>query len=192
MLWPLERPFQITCLLFLALIAMSTIFAPILKSKRGTMFGTTLIFAVVAFIPSCTGIMAIMDTQRFGVFHYNSAAEVSDTHVKCYLPSTAKDVTLKTSLGGHFAKYKISKAELQTYLDGLWDRIGEYSDIPRNELRSGVPVSPDSIDFRFAELKWPTLENPIAFDSPIGKNGGGVRYYFDPTTETVYHEAAYW
>jgi hypothetical protein len=73
MLWPFVLPFQITISLLVALVALLTALAPIVKWKRGKMFGISLAFGCLAFIPSCMGIMAIIDSQRFGTFQYNWA-----------------------------------------------------------------------------------------------------------------------
>lgn len=192
MLWPLVLPFQITISLLMALVALLTALAPIVKWKRGKMFGISLAFGCLAFIPSCMGIMAIIDSQRFGTFQFNSASGVNDFRVARYLPAKARNISLKKFPAGHCAKYSISKADLLSYLDALWDRYGQHSAISRDQLHDGEPVSVDSIDHVFADLKWPALKNPIEFHSPIENDGGGATYYFDATTDTVYHRAGYW
>ncbi|SIO26272.1 hypothetical protein SAMN05444166_3322 [Singulisphaera sp. GP187] len=194
MLWPLALPFKITIALLMALVALLTALAPIVKWKRGKMFKISLACGCLALIPSCMGIMAIIDSQRFGTFQYNSGSEVNDFRVERYLPAKARNITLKKISAGHWAKYSISKADLLSYLDAIWDRYGEYSVTSRDQLHDGEPVSVDSIDYdrMFADLKWPALKNPIEFHSPIGKDGDGAIYYFDATTETVYHRAGYW
>jgi hypothetical protein len=192
MLWPLVLPFQITISLLMALVAFFTVFAPIVKWKRGKMFGISLAFGCLAFIPSCVGIMVIIDSQRFGTFQYNSASEVNDFRVARYLPAKSRNISLKKYPNGYRAKYSISKADLLSYLDALWDKYGEQSVTPRDQLHDGEPVSVDSIDHVFADLKWPALKNPIEFHSPHEDDGGGATYYFDATTDTVYQRAGYW
>lgn len=192
MLWPLVLPVQITIALLASQVALLTALAPIVNWKRGKMCGISLAFGCLAFIPSCTGIMAILNSQRFGIFQYNSVSEVNDVRVARYLPAKARNISLKTYPAGHCAKYSISKADLLSYLDGLWDKSGQHSAISRDQLHDGEPVSADSIDHVFADLTWPALKNPIEFHSPIEHDGGGATYYFDATTETVYHRAGYW
>jgi len=192
MFWPLVLPLQITISLLLALVALSTALAPIMKWKRGKVFRMSLAFACLALIPSCMGLMALIDSRRFGTFQYASGSEVNDPRVERFLPAKAKNISLKTLPGGHFAKYVISKADLMAYLDELWDKDGPHSAIARDQLQDGEPVAADSIDHAFADLKWPPLKQPIVFHSPVESDWGGATYYFDATTDTVYHRAGYW
>lgn len=192
MLWPLVLPFQITISLLMALVALLTALAPVVKWKRGKMFEISLAFGCLAFIPSCMGIMALIDSQRFGIFQYHSPSEVNDLRVARYLPAKARSITLKKFPAGHYARYAISKADLLSYLDTLWDNDGPHSAISRDQLRDGEPVPVDYIDHVFADVKWPALKNPIEFHSPIESDGGGATYYFDATNEIVYHRAGYW
>ncbi len=191
MLWPLVLPFQITFWLLVAFVAVSTIFAP-KKWARSNVFGISLVLGCVAFIPSCMGIMSIVDSQRFGIFQYHSAADVNDFHVEHYLPQKAQNITLMTYVSGHRAKYSISKADLLSFLDAIWDKYGQYSDVPRNKLPDGEAISADIIEVMFPDLKWPALKNPTVYRSPVGSRGSGATYYFDATTNTVYHIASYW
>jgi hypothetical protein len=130
------------------------------------MFEISLAFGCLAFIPSCMGIMAIIDSQRFGTFPYTSAAEVNDFRVARYLPANAINITLMKYQNGYLAKYSISKADLLSYLDALWDNFGHQSATPRDQLQDGLPVSVDLVDHEFADLKWPALTNPLTFYSP--------------------------
>jgi hypothetical protein len=192
MLWPLVLPFQITILLLIAFVTVLTALAPIVKWKRGKMFETCLAIGCLAFIPSCMEFMAIIDAQRFGTFQYNSATDVNDFRVARYLSATARNISLKKFPSGQRAKYSISKANLLSYLDALWDEDGQHSTTSRDQLHDGEPVSFDSVDHLFADSKWPALANPIEFHSPIARNGAGATYYFDATTDTVYQTAGYW
>ena len=148
MAWPLVSPFQITISLLMALVVLLTAVAPIVKWKRGKMFVVSLAIGCVAFIPCFMGIMAIIDSQRFGTFQYNSASEVNDFRVARYLPPKARNVTLKKLPGGHFAKYSISKADLMPFLDSLRDRYGQYSAWSRDDFHEGEPVRIEEFDYR--------------------------------------------
>jgi len=192
MLWPLVLPFQITFCVLAGLVALLTSFAPVLKWKCRAALGVSLGLAFVAFIPSCTGIMTIVDAQRFGVFEYDSFSEVDDFRVERFLPTQARGITLDKFAVGHRAKYSISESELRSYLDGLWHQYGEYSAIPRDELGDGASASAESFDYYFGDLGWPALENAIELHSPVESDGGGATYFFDPTTNTAYHRAGYW
>ncbi len=52
-------------------------------------------------IPSCVGIMAILDAQRFGTFQCNSGSEVNDFRVERYLPAKARNISLKKVSPSH-------------------------------------------------------------------------------------------
>lgn len=192
MFWPLVLPFQITISLLIALVVLSTALAPLVKWKRGRMFGISLAFGCLAFIPSCMGILAVVDSQRFGTFQFDSALEVNDFRVARFLPEKARNISLKKFPAGHYARYSISKTDLLSYLDAVWDKYGKYSTVPRDRLHQGEPAFAQMIDHEFDGLEWPALENPIQFHSPVESDGGGATYYFDETSDTVYHRAGYW
>lgn len=192
MLWPILLPLQVTALLLLATIASATALAPVAGWGRGRMFRASLALGGVAFVPSCMGIMAMIDAQRFGAFSYENASDVGDFRVARYLPSRARDVTVVKRPNGHYARYTISKADLRAHLDALWAESGGRSAFPRDRLRDGEPVSGESIDPASAGLKWPPLANPRRFRSPVQADGGGAVYYLDEDAGQVYHRADYW
>lgn len=184
-------PAEIAFWVLTAIVLLVTVFAPVMKWKRVKAFGIVSLLAVLAFIPSCMGIMATVDSQRFGVFRYDSYSEVDDFRIERYLPTQARDITLDKYFTGHRAKYSISQSELTDYLDGLWDRDGQYSAFARDDLNDGVTVSSDDFEYFFADLGWRPFE-AIEYHSPVQSDGGGAFYYFDPSTGTTYHCAAYW
>ncbi|MEM1223475.1 MAG: hypothetical protein AAGH40_12025, partial [Verrucomicrobiota bacterium] len=78
--------------------------------------------AVLVFIPSCSGLMFLIDAYRFGYFQYESYTEVADDHVYLFLPPGSKKISIEKSAHGHRAKYIISESELRAFLDDLWLR----------------------------------------------------------------------
>lgn len=191
MLWPVVLPFKITFWLFATVVVLATVFAPALNWNRVKTFWLISLLCFLAFIPSCAGIMAVIDSKRFGVFRHSTYGDVNDFRIERYLPLQAKDITLEKYFSGHRAKYSISESELKAYLDGLWGRYGQYSAISRDELDDGVPVSADAYEHVFADLDWPLFDG-IKFHSPVQSDGGGATYYFDPASGTAYHRARYW
>ncbi len=192
MLWPIVLPFKITFCIFAGLVAIVTIFAPAVKWKRGKTFAIASGIACIVFVPFCAGVMENIDSQRFGVFHYASFAEVKDPRVERYLPTNARNISLDKNMAGHRAKYSISEAELMEYLDRLWERQGKYSARPRDEMNQGAKVSVESVEVEYGDLGWPVLENAVELHSPVAGDGGGATYFFDRTTGTAYHHAGYW
>lgn len=192
MLWPIVLPVQLTFLTLIALIVISTLLAVALKRKPITVLVGSVALAFVAFIPSCTGIMSVLDARRFGVFQYATYDEVQDFRIYRYLPETARSITLEKTAMGHRAKYAISEAEMRDYIDRLWKECGEGSAIARSDLNEGQIVKPDEIEDQFGELGWPALTNAIRFRSPVQGDGGGAEYFLDASTGTAYHRAGYW
>jgi hypothetical protein len=192
MLWPIVLPVQLTFWIMLAMIAIATLAAVALKWKPNRVFVGSVALACVAFIPSCTGIMSILDARRFGVFQYASYGDVQDFRIYRYLPDSARSITLEKTAMGHRAKYSITEAEMRDYIDRLWKECGENSATARSELEEGQVVKPEEIEYQFRKLGWPPLTNAIRFHSPVQRDGGGAEYFFDLSTGTAYHHAGYW
>ena len=191
MFWPLVLPVQITFWLVTSIVLLATVFAPALKWKRAKTFGIASLIGCLAFVPSCAGIITILDSQRFGVFEYDAYSDVDDFRIERYLPTAAKNITLEKFASGHRARYSISQLELTDFLDDLWNDHGRFSAISRDELCDGESITADTFQHSFADLGWPPF-NAIEYHSPVQGDGGGATYYFDPSTGTTYHRAGYW
>lgn len=160
--------------------------------RPGTVFWFCSGIAFVAFIPSCAGIMSVLDAHRFGVFQYASYKDVRDFRIERYLPPAATKITLEKTPMGHRARYTILEADLNAYLDELWRAYGEASASSRDELGEGKPANVEEFEFAFAGLNWPPLQNALSYSSPVEPDGGGATYYFDPATSVCFHRAGYW
>jgi len=192
MLWPLILPAQITFWLLLAVVASLTALAPRVNWKRGHAFNISLVVALLAFVPSCTGVMTILDAQRFGIFQYSSFTDIHDLRIQRFLPTQAQSIELEKYAWGHRAKYSITQSELTQILDGLWHKYGPSSATPRDKLDDGKTVTDESFKHVFHGLDWLLPPEAIEFRSPVERDGGGATYFFDPKTETAYHRAGYW
>ena len=189
MIWPIILPCKITFWCLAALVAIATAAAPLLKWKRGKTFLATAIIACVAFIPSCVGIMAVVDTQRFGVFEYDAFGQVSDFRVERYLPPAARAITIDKRPQGYRARYRITGAELWAYLDDLWTRYGDRSVVKRGELSGNPSFNLESQKDRFGDLGWPPLADAIHDHSPIAENGAGFFVWYDAKAGIAYEYA---
>lgn len=192
MLWPLVLPFKITFWALLGFVALLTLVSPAFKWDRGRTFFVSALFACVVFFPSCAGIQSVLDAHRFGTFSYDAFHEVDDFRVERYLPTRARNITVEKFPMGHRAKYEITKPELVAYLDDLWRRAGENSATSRDDLDDGSVRSYDQFSHQFDGLNWPVLKTAVELHSPKQNDGGGATYYFDESTNTVYHRAGYW
>src|SRR5690606_33215297 len=131
-------------------------------------------------VPSCTGIMFIVDEFRFGTFEYATIQDIDDFRARRYLPPAARGITMLKQANGYRARYSISAPELHAYLEHLWDRYGEASAVERDQRFSeGSPAYKEVQEFFFSELGWEPLENATVFYSPSEADGGGATYYFD-------------
>lgn len=196
MLWPLELPFKITCVLFAALILLAVAMVPNMKWKRGRVFRLSLAIAALLFIPSCSGIMAVLDSQRFGVFQHATFDDVNDPRVESWLPSAATDIRLQKRMGGFKAKYSITEADLKKFMGRIWQKYGQYSTMSRaqiqTQLDSGrlIDTPPPCVDDDPTD--WPPLTNPAVYMSPQAANGAGFTIWYSIEDGVVYQEAAYW
>ena len=192
MLWPIILPFQVTCVVFVGAVALLTGLAPALKWKRRRTVVFASLLACVAFIPSCVGIMTVIDSQRFGTFHYDSFADVNDFRVERYLPTKARNIILHKYAPGHRAKYSISETDLTAYVDHLWEICGKYSAYKREELNDRTDATPEMFELEYGDLDSPPLESTIVLHSPVESDGGGATYFYDRITGTAYQCAGYW
>jgi len=89
----------------------------------------------VAFVPSCTGIMHVLDGHRFGVFTYATFDEVDDARVERYLPPTATNITIHKQAIGFRARFTITQAQLDAHLDEAWRRYDDGAAIRKRPAR---------------------------------------------------------
>ena len=151
-----------------------------------------MLLGVVGFIPSCTEIMKIIDAKRFGVFSYASFKDVSDFRVERYLPPDATQITLDKYPQGFRARFTISKEQLDSYLDELWDRYGAYSAVKRGKMFSMDRMDLESHSQRFGDLSWAHLKDATEYFSPTAANGAGFSVWYRPTEGIAYERAGYW
>lgn len=193
MLWPVILPFQITCVALLLAIAALTVFASPRNWNRAATFVFYSTLALVAFIPSCTGIMMVVDAVRFGDFQYASYDDIPDFRSQRYLPKLATDIKMRKHPNGYLARYKISAGEFASYLDDLWDKYGDHSSVERNGfVDEGKPVDSESFDMTFGDLGWDCPADAMVYYSPSEEDGGGATYYVDADAGLVYQRTGFW
>ncbi len=193
MLWPIELPFEIACWTLATVVIVLTAMAPLLKWRRGKTVRVSSALAMVALVPSCTGIMFVVDKMRFGTFEYATIQDIDDFRARRYLPPAASDITMHKQASGYRARYSISAPELHAYLDHLWDTYGEASAVERDQrLGEGEIASKEMQELFFTELGWDPFENATVYCSPVEADGGGATYYFDSNAGIVMQRTGYW
>ena len=151
-----------------------------------------MLLGVVGFIPSCSGIKKVIDAKRFGVFSCASFEDVNDFRVERYLPPDSKQIIIDKYPQGFRARFKISREQLDAYLDKLWDKYGEYSGVKRGGIHSMNRIDLESHNLQFGDLGWPHLPDATEFYSPIAANGAGFSVWYSPAEGVAYERAGYW
>lgn len=146
MLWPLILPFKITFWSFAGIVIVLTLFSPKLKWGRPTTFILSSVLAALLFIPSCAGVMMIVDSVRFGEFKYATYEEVDDVRIRRYLPPAARKISLEKHSPGHCARYSITELELRDFLDGLWDEAVRFR-LGKQDINTEVLLMDSAVDF---------------------------------------------
>ncbi len=115
--------------------------------------------------------------------HFTSFSDISETHIKRFLPPNAVDITLHLQRNGHFANYKVSEEDFIKFLNVLWKK---------DKWEKGKAVSKKNMAKQFQNLGWDPLENAIIYSSPIQPNGAMTNYYFDAKAGIAYENTGYW
>lgn len=193
MFWPLILPFQITCgVLSVAVFVLTALASPKIWGRLKT-FVIYSAVAILAFVPSCTGIMVAVDAIRFGDFRYASYDDIPDFRSQRYLPELAVDIRMRKHSNGYRARYKLSGNEFQAYLNELWQKYGEFSAVPRREFADEEKsVDPKVFQVTFGDLGWDCSSEGIIYHSPSEGDGGGATYYVDANAGVVFQRTGFW
>ena len=128
-----------------------------------------------------------------GKHRFDTATEVLDRRIKPCLPPDAKEISLLSERGGHYARYSIDESSFLKFLDELWAAKKETSAHQRSNMAGeGEPADPDRMAKRFQLAGWKPLKNATVYYSPSKSNGAMTTYYFDREAGQVYHDAGYW
>lgn len=193
MFWPFLLPLKITFWILVAFVAAAVALAPKLKWKRGNMFLLSTTLALLAFVPSCAGIMYVIDGVRFGHYEYETFADVNDFRAERWLPDSATQITMHKHSNGYRARYSLSESEFTLYLEALWDEYGEVSAVERGGFHDeGSLVRQDNFDRVFGDLGWELSGNATVYYSPTEPDGGGATYYFDAENGIAFQRTGYW
>jgi hypothetical protein len=148
---------------------------------------------LLAFVPSCALVMKVADQLRFGVFEYAEVDAVWHGKVRRWLPQGAKEITVNQHVHGFEAKYKISRAELESWFDQQWERSEGRAANERTEPeRLSGSRSGRVMEEWFQEPGWPPLAEPLKYEGPHGSNWAGYVIWFSEAKGLAYQRAGYW
>ena len=192
MLWPIVLPLKITVGLLVGIVAVATASAPLLKWKRTQTFLISTIIAVLAFVPTCVAVKSVVDSHRFGVSDVPEFADVDDARVERYLPPAARSITLDKSPMGYRARFTITQAELDQWLDGVWAQFSQDSIVRRRDENLKQKVGREFTGAIFEGLDWKIPDDLFEYEGPIAANGAGFTIWYDAQTETAFQRGGYW
>ena len=199
MFWAAVLPFQITCVLVVMLWAAAVAFAPKLKiTRRGAaLLGPML--GVAGFIPLCLGVGLLCDAVRFGEFHYATAAEVDTPRIALWLPPAATDLTVDAFNSGFRARYAVDRAELDAWLDELWENSGRAEERKpdggltlREDGFMNDEVRASRIAADFAGTAFVIPADAVRYEGPYAARGAGFLLWYSPSEGRVWQRASYW
>jgi hypothetical protein len=156
-----------------------------------------MLMAVLMLPASCTALWNEIDKARFGRFDYHQFEDVKDHRVERYLPPKATYISLHKhdSGNGYVARYRISEEDLLEYIDGLWEKDGQYAYRTKEETHRQSHNGLSSLERYDLILSLADPgQSPIAskiFYSPQMGNGAGATYYFIEETGEVFQTAGY-
>lgn len=193
---PLVLPFQITVVAF----AIFWFVGALVFRTRERIAWMTLA-AILLFIPSCAGVMAVVDTQRYGRFDYDNASEIpSDRYLE--LPGDATDITVYRSDSGHWAKFTIDTQALQSWIDSrrsLQPDLNRKNDDDEWLASPSVSLQDDVLEqkqqafsSRFPGTGWTYDPAMHEIHVILSERGGGFTLWHIPASGATYISAAYW
>ena len=201
----LKLPFLLTVILLGAVVVIVGAI-----SRRPNAFAWAMLASIVGFIPSCTGIMYVIDQFRYGQFDYAISTEApEDGYLE--FPPTARNLTVFRSAPGHQAKFEIETQDLKKWIDEMRAKRPELNQIDGGETwesEDSKIATRDSINAsllseiargrgelfekHFAHTGWIFNTKTKEFFVTRSGRGGGYRIWHEPGTNTAIMNAYYW
>ena len=196
MLAPIVLPFQITVAVFAVLWC-----AGAMRLRTPKRIAFLSLACLVLFIPSCVGVMTVVDSQRYGRFDYDIAAKVpKDGYIE--IPTNASEITLYRNDAGHWAKFVVDTPSLKSWIDAHRslrpDLNANHDDdewVPKqtNTQRPDIlEQNQQTFDNRFPKTGWKYDPSMVELDVRLSDRGGGYTVWHVPSTGITYLSAGYW
>ena len=176
----------------LSLVIILTLFSTIAGRKRLPAFLIFSSIALVAFIPSCTAIMGVIDSQRFGEFNYATYKDVHDFRVERYLPPEATNIRLLKIPNGFRAKFMIAESDVKNWHNHFWAEYGDLDEFKQNATPDESPSVNDEMMLRFEGLNWNLPVADVAYAAPSAPNGATFVIWYNRQSNSAMLWGCYW
>jgi hypothetical protein len=130
---------------------------------------------------------AIIDSYRYGEFHFDSYESLADSYVE--LPQDATNITLRKYASGHEVKFQTSKSTLEKWMSDLTAQRSEYSDATPFVLENLGNTKWFRNDFG---PEWSCPSDVIFYRGWRSARGAGFDVWYSEDSETAFIAASYW
>lgn len=183
----LVLPVQITLLvMFMLAIGLTMPLRRVVKHPIAISLG------ICAFlgIPLLFLIGMVVDSFRYGEFHYDDASGLNDSYV--HLPSDSTKITLHKYASGHEMKFRIAKSSLEAWMTEITSQRNEYSDAKPFKL--DVRSENDRRKFidLFGHHGWRCPDDAVIYRGWRSARGGGFDVWFSDLEGIAFINAGYW
>ncbi len=193
MYWWLNAPVFATSALWALVLAFAVFLAPWCNWQRSAVLGIGMIGGVLLYIPACTGMMWIIDQERFGYFDYQNFGKIPTSRLRRLLPEVAKDIRIHQQRGCNRARYRISPVEFDLHLDTLWHEFGSRAYNSRATSRQATTaVELEALFFGLELPKSSQETEPFIHSGPTELSGYGAVFYLHAESGTVFQRTCYW
>jgi len=197
---PVVMPFQITAAIFaIVLVAVCLYF----RHPKAVVL--SILAAMILFIPSCTGVMLVVDLFRYGRFDYASATDIPDDGY-IDIPSTAANIVLYRNGAGHWARFTVATDDLLRWIAEMRSLRPDLNDTSEHDdrLADGLAHLPESVRTETLELKSQMFADRFPdtgweYDPAMNEyrvwrsdRGGGYTIWHIPDSDVAYLSAGYW
>lgn len=184
---PIVLPVQLT---FLVMAILAMVLSVALRRYTKNYLFATFAICFFATIPMLFCVGFIVDSLRYGEFHYATATGLNDGYVE--LPKSATEITLHKYASGHELKFKTTKTSLESWMNELTNKRREFSkatpfqQVPRSDFRS------EEFDPRLSRHGWICPDDAVLYEGWRSGRGSGFDVWFSEKQQTAYISAAYW
>jgi len=191
-IWPFFLPAKIAFGTLLTLLVIATVFAQKRRRWGGRVFSIGVIVAGLLFFPCALLIQKVTNPLQLGVFHYPGPESVWGPFAGIFHPETATDLAIDNQPAGYTAKFRITKQEVEQWVEHQWATRGNKSEYPRGSSESPHYFDRDRMEEITEKLGWKVPADAIAYDGPFWQSGCGSTIYYSETEGMAYQFAAYW